>query len=184
MGKTNPCWTKNPTLGCRILNNDLAYNTNTNSRPHGRTRSPTSARGTPSHLSIPRELHAEGPITSGQRGHVLASTCATQPSGPHVHRRNPYGTTVRARTGPRHPERRTPMLQRPYGGAERTGTCNWRQQRHNAIRDLIAKIARQAGLQIAVERDMSPGVHPGIRADVILYDFPRRGTHTAVDVIW
>ena len=20
MGKTNPCWTKNPTLGCRILN--------------------------------------------------------------------------------------------------------------------------------------------------------------------
>ena len=65
----------------------------------------------------------------------------------------------------------------------RTGTGNWRQQRHNAIRDLIAKIARQAGLQIAVERDMLPGIHPGIRADVILYDFPRRGTHTAVDVM-
>ena len=65
----------------------------------------------------------------------------------------------------------------------RTGTGNWRQQRHNTIRDLIAKIAKQAGLQIAVERDMLPGLHPGIRADVILYDFPRRGTHTAVDVM-
>ena len=28
-----------------------------------------------------------------------------------------------------------------------------------------------------------PGIHPGIRADVILYVFPRRGTHTAVDVM-
>ena len=61
----------------------------------------------------------------------------------------------------------------------KTGTGNWMQQRHNAIRDLIAKIARQAGLQIEIqiaverERDMLPGIHPGIRADVIL----RRGTH-------